>query len=92
MASPRIELLGGFGFRLPSGADVAMPTRRSRVLLAYLFLAGGPRPRARPMALLWGDRAEPQARGSLRQELHALRQRIAVADPACDPRSIDPCA
>jgi DNA-binding SARP family transcriptional activator len=82
MASLRIHLLGGFDLRLASGAEVRLPTRKSRSLLAYLALVPGrAQPRARLMGLLWSDRAEPQARGSLRQELHALRQGLAGADP-----------
>jgi DNA-binding SARP family transcriptional activator len=78
MASLRIGLLGGFDFRLASGADIALPTRKSRLLLAYLAMAPGRmQPRAKLMGLLWSDRAEPQARASLRQELHALRSALA---------------
>ena len=83
MASLRIELLGGVAFRLASGANLTLPTRKSRLLLAYLALAQGrAQPRAKLMNLLWGDRSEPQARGSLRQELHALRQSLPGRSPA----------
>ena len=82
MASLQVDLLGGFGVRLASGGSVMLPTRRSRLLLAYLALAlDRAQPRARLMGLLWGTRAEPQARASLRQELYTLRLRLAVVDP-----------
>ena len=82
MASLRIDLLGGFDLRLASGTALRLPTRKSRSLLAYLAMAPDRgQPRATLMGLLWSDRAEPQARGSLRQELHALRRGLAGIDP-----------
>jgi predicted ATPase/DNA-binding SARP family transcriptional activator/class 3 adenylate cyclase len=82
VASLRIDLLGGFRLRVGSGAEIALPTRKSRLLLTYLALAPEhARPRAELMALLWGMRAEPQARASLRQELHSLRLSLAGVDP-----------
>ena len=98
MTPLRIELLGGVAFRLASGANLTLPTRKSRLLLAYLALAQGrAQPRAKLMSLLWGDRSEPQARGSLRQELHALRQSLLGVDPpplqiAGDSVALDPRA
>jgi DNA-binding SARP family transcriptional activator/Tfp pilus assembly protein PilF len=69
-----LTLLGGFG--LESGdRKVSLPTRKDRLLLAYLVLSSGrPQPRERLAALLWGDRAEAQARDSLKQALAELRQ------------------
>jgi DNA-binding SARP family transcriptional activator/energy-coupling factor transporter ATP-binding protein EcfA2 len=82
MASLRLDLLGGFSLRLPSGAAIRLPTRKGRSLLAYLALTPNrAEPRATLLGLLWSDRAEAQARGSLRQELHALRQALAGMDP-----------
>lgn len=79
----QIQLLGGFELRDASGARIGLPTRKSRLLLAYLALAAGRlQPRGRLAALFWSDRAEPQARASLRQELHALRQALADHEPA----------
>lgn len=48
-------------------------------LLAFLAV-GGERPRSRDMlaALLWEDRAEEQARSSLRQALSAIRRAVPV--------------
>jgi DNA-binding SARP family transcriptional activator len=100
MAVLGIDLLGGFDLRLASGAVLRLPTRKSRSLLAHLALAPGrEQPRVKLMGLLRSDRAEPQARGSLRQELHALRQALAGIDPpvlhvagdtvALDPRAVE---
>jgi TolB-like protein/Flp pilus assembly protein TadD len=66
------------------GAQLALPTRKDKLLLAYLALsAGRPQSRERLAALLWGDRAEVQARDSLKQALAELRQafRQAGLDP-----------
>jgi TolB-like protein/two-component SAPR family response regulator len=75
--------LGGFG--LESGAGkLSLPTRKDRLLLAYLALSGGrPQSREKLAALLWGDRGEAQARDSLKQALAGIRQvlRQADADP-----------
>ncbi|MFO1073086.1 MAG: AAA family ATPase [Geminicoccaceae bacterium] len=82
MALLRIVLLGGFAAQLDDGTDIDLPTRKSRLLLAYL--AAAPEravSRAHLAGLLWGDRAERQARGSLRQELHQLRRGLTALDP-----------
>ena len=53
-------------------------------MLAYLALsAGKPQTRERLAGLLWGDRAEAQARDSLKQALAGIRQvfRQAGLDP-----------
>ena len=80
--SLRIDLLGGFALSLASGAKVRLATNKGRLLLAYLAMAPGrEQPRSTLMGLLWSDRAEAQARASLRQELHVLRQGLAEVDP-----------
>lgn len=57
-----------------TGADLRPRGRKARALLAYLSLHPGKAiSRERLMGLLWGDRAEEQARGSLRQTLFELR-------------------
>jgi DNA-binding SARP family transcriptional activator len=84
MSACRLTLLGGFAFVAGVGAELALPTRKDRQLLAYLALrAGQPQDRSRLAGLLWGDRGETQARDSLRQSLAALRQafRAAGIDP-----------
>jgi TolB-like protein/DNA-binding SARP family transcriptional activator/cytochrome c-type biogenesis protein CcmH/NrfG len=71
----RLVLLGSFSLQAEDGAELALPTRKDRLLLAHLALsAGGSQARDRLAGLLWGDRGEVQARDSLRQSLAALRQ------------------
>ncbi|HEY4163934.1 MAG TPA: BTAD domain-containing putative transcriptional regulator [Dongiaceae bacterium] len=75
MPSCRLTVLGGFGLAVGDGGDLVLPTRKDRLLLAYLALAGGrAQGRERLAGLLWGDRGETQARDSLRQSLAAFRQ------------------
>jgi len=67
-------LLNGFQWRAPDGAEVALTTRKDRLLLAYLALnAERSLQRSALAGLLWGDRGENQARDSLRQSLAAIR-------------------
>jgi DNA-binding SARP family transcriptional activator/TolB-like protein/Flp pilus assembly protein TadD len=80
MRACRLTLLGNFAFRASDGRELALATRKDRLLLAYLALAGGrPQERSRLSGLLWGDRGETQARDSLRQSLTALRQAFRAA-------------
>jgi DNA-binding SARP family transcriptional activator/Flp pilus assembly protein TadD len=75
----QLRILGGFSLVGPDGGALALPTRKDRLLLAYLALSGGrPQDRSRLAGLLWGDRGETQARDSLRQSLAALRQAFRV--------------
>lgn len=61
-----------------AGAPVTLG-RRSRAILAYLELAPDRRARReRFCGLLWPDRAEEQARGSLRQCLKELRAALGI--------------
>jgi len=61
-------------FRIEAAEAARAPGRKSRALLAYLILtAPEPVSRERLAGLLWGDRQEEQARGSLRFALHELR-------------------
>jgi TolB-like protein len=96
----RLVLLGGFSLQAEDDAELALPTRKDRLLLAYLALsAGGSQARDRLAGLLWGDRGDVQARDSLRQSLAALRHafRQVGLDPLrtdresviFDPASID---
>ena len=74
MANLDVRLLGGFEVRLGSGQKVALSTRKAEALLAYLaFTPGKARSRDQLAGLLWSDRAETQAKSSLRQALTALR-------------------
>jgi TolB-like protein/Tfp pilus assembly protein PilF len=84
VAACSLTLLGGFELRSADGRDLALSTRKDRLLLAYLALhAGRPLARDRLAGLLWGDRGETQARDSLRQSLAAIRQafRLVALDP-----------
>lgn len=81
MAACRLKLLGGFALLTEGGAELALPTRKDRLLLAYLGMTeGSPQDRGRVAGLLWGDRGDAQARDSLRQSLAALRQTFRAAD------------
>lgn len=80
----RLDLLGGCTLSTPDGRELPLPTRKDRQLLAFLALQGGrAQSRERLASLLWADRAEAQARDSLRQSIASLRKafRVAGADP-----------
>jgi TolB-like protein len=83
-----LTLLGGFGLQSADGKELALSTRKDRLLLAYLALnSGRPLARDRLAGLLWGDRGETQARDSLRQSLAAIRQ--AFRQAGLDPVTAD---
>src|SRR5262249_61208510 len=72
-------------FALPRGEGwAATPAgRKVRALLACLALSSGQAwPREKLMALLWSDRADEQARASLRQALAEMR-RVLGDSVAC---------
>lgn len=70
-----LTLLGGVGIRQVDREMAALPTRKARLLLAYLASpADRMHQRGKLVGLLWGDRPEEQARGSLRNALSALRK------------------
>jgi len=80
VAACRLIVLGGFSLAAADGAKLVLPTRKDKLLLAFLALsAGRPQSRERLAALLWGDRAEAQARDSLKQSLADLRQAFRQA-------------
>jgi TolB-like protein len=88
VAACRLTLLGGFALESAEGTELPLSTRKDKLLLAYLALsAGRPQPRDRLAGLLWGDRAEVQARDSLRQSLAAARQAFRKVD--LDPLHTD---
>src|SRR5215470_6047236 len=71
----RVQLLGGFALIGADGGDITPPGRKLRALIALLSLApAGGWSRERLTALLWADRDEEHARGSLRQALAELRR------------------
>ncbi|NNE23366.1 MAG: SARP family transcriptional regulator, partial [Rhizobiales bacterium] len=84
-----LSLFGPFQASL-EGKNLKINSRRSQAMLAMLVLA----PKAtiardRLAATLWPDRAEVQARASLRQELSSLRRTLGAeadivkGDAAC---------
>jgi len=73
-------LFGGFAAQRPDGSVIALPTRKAEALLTIMACrAGETQPRERLMALLWGDRADPQARHSLSQTLTSIRRAFGGA-------------
>jgi TolB-like protein/DNA-binding SARP family transcriptional activator len=78
-----LRLLGGLEVRTADGRDVTPPGRKIRALLACLALPSGGAgwPRERLVGLLWGDRDEEQARGSLREALVKLRRYMGEPSP-----------
>ena len=75
-----VRLLGGFECRSATGDAITFPTRKVRALFAYLAVDGGQARRREKLAgLLWGDRAEAQARADLRKSLSRLRQALPEA-------------
>ena len=67
---------------LRDGKPVVLPAKKARALVAYLTLREGSEvPRSVLTGLLWGERSEEQARGSLRQTLSELRTAFGEAVP-----------
>ncbi len=82
MGGLRLTLLGGFEARLASGAPIDIPLRKAQGLLAYLALQPGKAiPREKLADLLWSERGDTQAQGSLRQTLTVLRKALAPVEP-----------
>ncbi|WP_347310864.1 BTAD domain-containing putative transcriptional regulator [Defluviimonas sp. SAOS-178_SWC] len=72
----RLTLLGPFRFGTDH-SEIPISAAKQKALLALLALAPeGRLPNERIMALLWGDRADPQARDSLKHALADLRTRL----------------
>lgn len=70
------------------GRQLALPTRKDRLLLSYLALsAGRPQSRERLAGLLWADRGQTQARDSLKQAIASIRQ--AFRQIGLDPLRAD---
>ncbi|WP_137180522.1 BTAD domain-containing putative transcriptional regulator [Roseomonas sp. AR75] len=78
----RIRILGGLELRAASGEPLHLPTRKTALILAALALAPRGLRREALCGLFWPDRAEAQARSSLRQALTALRGAFPETDPA----------
>ncbi len=78
----KLRILGGFELQSGRGPDGTTSGRKVRALLTCLALSPGISwPRERLMALLWSNRAEEQARASLRQALTELRQVLGEPSP-----------
>src|SRR5882672_9365463 len=97
MARLSLTLLGGFQARLEPGSAVALPTRKSQALLAYLALPPGrAHPRDKLAALLWGGIRQESARASLRQALFLIRKALGETHGALrqegDVLALEPAA
>jgi DNA-binding SARP family transcriptional activator len=97
MAPLRLTLLGGFQAQLDQGPPLALPTRKSQALLAYLALPlGRAHPRDTLAALLWGGTRQESARASLRQALFSIRKALGDAAGALrhegDTLALEPAA
>jgi hypothetical protein len=69
-----VRTLGGLQVR-QNGVPVDFPTRHAAFLFAYLATEPDAiQTRGKLAALLWGDRGEEQARGSLRQTRYRIRR------------------
>jgi TolB-like protein len=80
---PRLELLGGFRLIGADEREIPVSGKKNRALLAILALAPGSSMTRQGIAgLLWSDRAEHQARNSLRQALVTLKADLAPLDPS----------
>jgi len=85
-----LNLLGGWSLTADDGAELSLPNRKDKQLLAYLATQGGQfHARERLANLLWADRTDAQARDSLRQALAALRKafRLVGLDPVQGDRT-----
>ena len=83
MESLQLTLLGGFEARLGSGARIEISIRKGQALLAYLALHPGKAvPREKLAGLLWSERGDKEAHGSLRQTLTVLRRALETIDPS----------
>jgi DNA-binding SARP family transcriptional activator len=87
----KLNILGRFEARPPSGEIVSLPTRKTETLLTYLALVPGPHSRDRLANLLWSNRSEQQARNSLRQALNAIKKLFTdiESQPLCNPPIIN---
>src|SRR5688572_10076385 len=82
---PTLQLLGGLELRDVDGGVVSLRTRKCGLLLAYLAVSPGrAHSRDQLAGLLWGDRQDEQARGSLRNALSDLRKALGEDAIAVD--------
>jgi DNA-binding SARP family transcriptional activator/TolB-like protein len=70
----RVSVIGGANFKC-AGHDIALRNRKARAMLAYLALhEAGEEQRERLAGLFWSEFGEQNARTTLRQALHELRE------------------
>jgi DNA-binding SARP family transcriptional activator/tetratricopeptide (TPR) repeat protein len=80
MTCLHLKVLGGWSAHAGQGCSLALASRKARALLAFLALSPGQsQPRAKLMALLWGDSADRQAAQSLRRALYQVRRALGAA-------------
>ena len=78
----KLKIFGWFRAQDDFGNEIPIKSKKAQALLAYLALPlGKPRSREELMALLWSDRGDDQARGSLRQVLSGLRRDLGNKAP-----------
>lgn len=84
-----LALTGRFAVTGPDGHDIDGLPLRGQAILAYLARQpGGRAARSALAALIWTDRAEEQARASLRQELSVLRQSLPEGAMSTDRTNV----
>jgi TolB-like protein/Tfp pilus assembly protein PilF len=82
MKSLRLRLLGGFHACDAAEKNITIAGTKAALLLAYLALQTGKAcSRENLIGLLWSDRGDSQARGSLRQVLWSLGQALKKIEP-----------
>lgn len=68
-----VRCLGHFRLEDAGGSQLQFRTRKARAMLAVLAMQGRPMSRDALADLMWSDRAETQARASLRQTIFELQ-------------------
>ena len=80
-----IQLLGGFEAKGPDGSAVDISGIKPKALIAILALSPSMSESRDKLAnLLWGDRGDEQARGSLRQALASLKRGLGSLGDVLD--------
>lgn len=88
-----LSVLGGFLLCDASGKKIEIAGTKAALLLSYLVLRPGEfHSREALIALLWGDRDDHHARGSLRQALWSLRRSLKEIEPEALVIEIDTVA
>ena len=74
----RLRLFGAFDLQADDGRSIPIRGRRGRAIIAYLYLLPNHKEsRDRLADLLWTDRADAQARASLRQCMFDIRKDLS---------------